>query len=712
MPTPLADRLRTARKRHFVGRTAEQQLFRATLRAEEMPFFIFHLFGPGGVGKSSLLRQFAQIAEELAVPSYLLDGRNIEPSPAAFITALNQAIGLEAADSPFAYFSAHIGRHLLLLDTYEQLELLDHWFRQEFLPQLSDNVLVVFAGRNPPHIAWRTDPGWQALFRVLSLRNLDPVESHSYLSQREIPAEQHAAVFQLTHGHPLALSLVADVINQQPDTSFQSQAPPDVIKTLLERLIQNVPSPAHRAALEACALVRLTTESLLAAMLETADAHALFDWLRALSLTESNAGGVFPHDLVRDILAADLRWRNPDAYARLHRQARLYYAARLPQLRGQEQQLTLIDYIFLHRENPVVQPFFNRLRSSGSTQSYLLDAAHPGDWAELLKMVTQHEGEEAADLAEHWFQRQPESVVVARDTSGRPVGFQLFLALNATSAEDRAADPAITAAWDYLERHAPIRPGERASHIRFWMAAESYQGFSAVQALLGVNTIRHYLTTPSLAFSFFPCADYNFWVPILGYADMYRLPEADFEIGGRRYGVFGHDWRVVPPTAWLDLLAERETATTPPTAPPQPAETLLVLSHPEFAAAVREALQLIHHTDILTVNPLLRSRVVLDEAGAESNSSQRTAVLQSLLTQAVSQLQAAPRQAKLHRALYHTYIQPAPTQEKAAELIDVPYGTFRRHLKEGVQAIIETLWQREIAASQGANPLAAPPTTD
>jgi hypothetical protein len=39
---------------------------------------------------------------------------------------------------------------------------------------------------------------------------------------------------------------------------------------------------------------------------------------------------------------------------------------------------------------------------------------------------------------------------------------------------------------------------------------------------------------------------------------MWRLREADFEVGGRRYGVSGHDdWRGEPAMAWLRLKAER-----------------------------------------------------------------------------------------------------------------------------------------------------------
>ena len=119
-------------------------------------------------------------------------------------------------------------------------------------------------------------------------------------------------------------------------------------------------------------------------------------------------------------------------------------------------------------------------------------------------------------------------------------------------------DPAAHATWRYLQAHAPLRPGERATLFRFWMAADTYQAVSPVQSQVFIQAVNHYLTTPGLAYTFFPCAEADFWAPVLAYADLARLTEADFEVGGRRYGVYGHDWRAVPPAAWLTLLGERE----------------------------------------------------------------------------------------------------------------------------------------------------------
>ena len=39
----------------------------------------------------------------------------------------------------------------------------------------------------------------------------------------------------------------------------------------------------------------------------------LFDWLRDLSFVEAGPDGLFPHDLARDVIDRDLRWRDPES---------------------------------------------------------------------------------------------------------------------------------------------------------------------------------------------------------------------------------------------------------------------------------------------------------------------------------------------------------------------------------------------------------------
>ncbi|MDQ3931134.1 MAG: ATP-binding protein, partial [Chloroflexota bacterium] len=57
MTSRLADRLVAARRRRFVGRENERELFRSALAAPELPFVLLHVYGPGGVGKTTLLKE-------------------------------------------------------------------------------------------------------------------------------------------------------------------------------------------------------------------------------------------------------------------------------------------------------------------------------------------------------------------------------------------------------------------------------------------------------------------------------------------------------------------------------------------------------------------------------------------------------------------------------------------------------------------------------
>ena len=213
------------------------------------------------------------------------------------MNVLRLTLGLGHEEAPATALANRPVRHVIMVDTYELFTPLDSWLREIFLPLLPDNVLVVLAGRNQPSPGWHADPGWQALFRVLPLRNLSSEESRQYLTLRGVPPEQCQAVLHFTHGHPLALSLVAETFAQRPAVTFRPDAAPDMIKTLVEQFVQKVPGPAHRAALEACAQVRVMTEALLGDMLKLPDAHELFDWLRGLSFIESGPLGLFPHDL-------------------------------------------------------------------------------------------------------------------------------------------------------------------------------------------------------------------------------------------------------------------------------------------------------------------------------------------------------------------------------------------------------------------------------
>jgi len=682
-PMALADRLRAARHAHFVGRTTERERFDAALAADPPPFAVLHVWGPGGVGKTALLRAFEAACHQRGVPSRYLDLREIDPSPDAFAAALGAR---DAGDAP----------RVLLLDTAEAAPGLDGWLRETFLPDAPESTVVVLAGRERPGEAWTADPGWAALVAEMPLTNLDADDARALLDGLDVPEAQREAALAFTRGHPLALALVGDAVRRRPDVPFDPDDAPDVVGALLRRFIADVPGPDHRLALEACALARGTTESLLAALVERPAAPELFAWLRGLSFVQEGPNGLFPHDLARGVIVSDLRWRHPEQFADLHARTRRYYTRRLQAAAPAEQQRTLGDYAFLYRDNPIAGPLIARLRQRWSEQD--VDLGGPPTEHELpalRAMVAKHEGPEAARVAAYWFARQPDGVEVFRDDAGAPTGFLARIALEHVTDDDRAADPAVAAALDTLRAAGPLRERARALLFRFWMDAGVHQGISSVQSLTFGRTVWHYLATPNLAFSFFLCAAPHDWGPIMRFAGLTRLPAADSAVGGQAYEAYGHDWRVLSPEAWLDALAERTPDVAPAPAPVHGRPALAVMSRADFAAAVKDALKAYPAPLRMRDNPLLRSRLVAERAVSDGEAD-RIAALRALIDDAVRSMEADRREAGHARALRLTYLDPAPSQAVVAERLDLPFSTYRRHLGRAIDRVVEALWAQEV----------------
>lgn len=681
--------LADANRRSFVGRAEEVELFLRWLLDEELPLGVLHVYGPGGVGKTTLLREYARIALNAGLPVFQVDGRAVQPSPQGFFQALEQA-GWEASRGG-----------LLLLDTYEMLAPLDSWLRESFLPALPQPYRVAIAGRLLPAPEWRTDLVWRELTRIVPLRNLRPEESHALLAALNVPEANHDAILACTYGHPLALVLMADwlALREHAEPLALERAP-DAVRLLVERFVRDVPGPRHRQALEVSAHARVTTEALLAEVLGADDSYELFAWLRGLSFMEHGPEGLFPHDLVRDVLEADLRWRNPDGFRRVHRQVRGYAVRRFEESTGLEQQLAFGDLLYMHRHQPLMKPFYE-WKAFGTVY---VEPATPQDHEQILEMVRRHEGPESGRIAAYWLRRQPQAFLAFRSADPLPIGFIANLRLEDPNPEDLEADPAIRAAWEYVHRYGPLRPGEFIFHHRFKMGREVYHN-PLVQNLVAIACSQLWLTSANLAWAFPTEADPDAWEAMFAYLNFHRATEADFEVGGRRYGVFAHDWRAEPPRAWLERMGERELAVDlkPESLAAERPAPLLVLSEPEFAEAVRQALRDYTHPDALAGNPLLRSRLVQDRAGPNP----RPEALQALLREAADALAVTPKSEKMTRALAITYFEPAPSQEAAAERLDLPFSTYRYHLRKGIDAVTAWLWQRELYGTEPDLPAGA-----
>ncbi|MFE7122054.1 hypothetical protein ACFU99_42135, partial [Streptomyces sp. NPDC057654] len=633
---------------------------------------VVYVYGPGGIGKTALLHHFAQIGLREGRPVLQLDARELRPYGEEAAAALPRESGA-----------------LLLLDSVEELvadEADESSLHRGLLPKLPADTLVALAARDAPPLAWRLDPAWQGLLHTMPLAPLDAADSGELLRRRGVPQDVQAAALAFTRGHPLALALVADISAQGAAEAHPAESP-EVVQALLVSLLDAVPTALHRAALEAAAQVLVTTEPLLAALLEVSDARPYFEWLRGLSAMEYGPRGIHPHDLVRAALDAELRWRHPERRQALRRRAGAYYQRVFTDGDRTRQRSVLADFAYLHRESPVVGPLLSPV-TSGAAEAARLDRltvvrAGEGELVQASTIAAIHEGAPSARLVRDWAGHPACETYTVCGPDGVAAGFYTLLELAAEPLPDAPSDPAVTAAQRWLAGR--LRRDEMALLVRFWMSRDDYQDVSPVQTLITLRLTHHYLTDHRPAVTLLPFADPEFWEPGCAYADFSRLPEADFRSGGRAYGMFAHDWRRTPPLAWLELLTEREQAEDPLAVPaPRPPEAMRTLERDEFADAVRDVLRRLARPDGLRDSPLLAARLVAVRCAEDADDRLRAAALREAVLEAAAELETSAADRRAFRALHHTYLRPAGSQARAASLLGLPMTTYRRHLAAGV----------------------------
>ena len=704
----ISDRLAAARDARFVGRGTEIEAFRAAAAAVEPPFAVLHVHGPGGIGKTALLRQYAAVAARLGRPVVWLDARELAARPDVFVAALGQALDV-AAGSLAAVLDQWPPRGLLFIDGYEVITALDPWLREQFLPGLPAGAIVIIAGRHAPQAAWGTDVQWAALQRALPLRDLRPEESDAYLALRGVALQCRPGILRAAGGHPLALSLIADAFEPDAvpggtgrdavahgavggdasDDGFELGSRPEIVQTLLERLLEHVPGPEYRVALYACATLPALTESDLAAALGGADPGPLFQWLAGLSFIEHGARGLLPHDLAREVLCADARWRNADLLRTLNGRLLEHLYGRLRRAASVAQQRIWFDIIYVQRFNAGLRPFYAWSAVSSAHAAPL----RPGDAEAIVEIVARYEGTAAARIAGHWLRRQPRGFLVFVDPSGTLTGFMGTVRIEEASDEDREVDPAVDLALEFVRRHGPARSGEEISYTRFLQSRDGGQTDPATMNIIAPNASLYWTSQPRLAWSFVTVIDPEHFEPMFATLHFPRLRQAEFDVAGRRYGVFGHDWRAQTPEQWFRLKVDRASQAEPVAA--DALQPLLVLSEAEFGEAVQQALRDLASDERLAANRLLRTRLLLGAAGAPGGVER----LRTLVRQAVEALDGAPKDRKLYRAIVHTYLDPAGTQEKAAEALGLPFNTYRYRLAQGQSRVAQWLWRRELGAS-------------
>ena len=668
----LAAVLDDARSSAFVGRRSELAAFESALDgAGRARLLLAH--GPGGIGKTTLLLQFRIMARRRGRPVVHLDARDIDCSPEQFRLAYRHGLAVAAAGTDHP---------VLLVDGYDRLVALDEWMRSDFLPTLPAESVVALVGRETPATAWRTDPGWRALATVHRLGPLTEPESAELLDRCAVPGVDHRRLVELGRGHPLTLALLADSASV-PESLADA---PDLVAALVTRIVGDAPTPAHTLGLALCTVSWLTTEELLRSGVGDR-APEVWSWLESRPFITRGRDGLYPHELVRDVLEADLRTRAPDRYRAA---ARIVHQQAIAAMRSSDvarRDLGAHQKLYLHRRSPLYASFW-ALRDVGAAA---VVRGRPEDHPEIIDMITAFEGEESSSIAARWLEAQPDGLSVVRSPAG-VAGFCLQVLYPADPGLV-GADPVVAAAIAEASTTSPARPGEQISVGRFLggrTPPHQRDAYAVLAACVG-STIM-WIRRP-LAWSFVTTIDPQFWGPSFDYLGLSLLRTAT--IGERRYSIYGIDWRRTPIDAWLELMAERELTGESGPIPPE-LQRPAPLGRARFDEAVRLALRDLSRPDRLSGNDLVGTRLVAADS-RDPGSALRTSIVE-----AVAEIGGLGQNAPLGRVLDRTFVHAAPTQEAAAAVLDLPFSTYRRHLAKAIDELTDALWSIEIGRTGGS----------
>ncbi|MEO6090673.1 MAG: ATP-binding protein [Umezawaea sp.] len=669
--TGLAGRLAVARAGALVGRESERAVLDRMLSGAADAPLVAYLHGPGGIGKSSLLRYAARQAETAGRRVVHVDARFLDEDP----RRVEDATALACVEPGV----------VLLIDSFEHCQRLEPWLRDTFLLRIAEGALVVLASRVAPDADWKLDPGWAELFAELVVRPLDAARSDALLAARGVAAEQRRAIVAFAGGSPLALSLAASLSPTAPGASAPWKPTGDVLTTLVERLVGELPSNAHRRALEVVAQAYVTREPLLRAVLGEEDTATVFPWLRQLPYVEATPEGLHPHDAVRATLEADLRWRDPERYEDVR--VGLSVAC-LRAVRGASEDDALLraaEWMFLFRDQDDPDDLYDWRAHPHIDDTPL----RPGDVPDVLRMAEEAEGPASAQAVAHWVRRQPRGFRVYRYSgSSTPVAFMAILQLEAPLPEDLAEDPVIAALWDYVDAVAPLGQGEHLGIRRFAVQPGRHQRPSPLMDLITRRTIATEMRTRGRAVTFTVFEDAERWRDYLAKAGLLEVVAAD--VGGRVQHVFGRDWRRQPVEKWVE---HRVRTVVEPVAgwPGVPSDGSSAdergdgLPRAAFEDGVLEALRTWNSPREFATSALLRSRLV------PQGSTDPVADLRSAFTAALDALQVNPAGVKAHEVLTATYFSASRTHKATARRLGVPYGTYRRHLAMAKERLIEQL---------------------
>jgi len=533
------------------------------------------------------------------------------------------------------------------------------------------------------------------IVRSVSLGGLATEESRAYLARRGVTDRQLIdQILQAVGGHPLALSLAADLVLNTGIRNFS--ASPErhlLIRSLAEQLLRHVADPELRVLIEASALVEQFDQPTLEAIVGRSTSAASFEQLCRLSVVRPAAHGLQLHDEVRRILADDLRWRHPEQYGTFRQRALDYYRERMRSAISGDREWLLAQRLYLWEHGFVQTVLFGQ----DDPGEVWVEPGTRGDEPEALgiemiwhtqvlpslgwthyELDPEHDPQaHAADIA-HLLALPGRRLRIARDQDRQALGFSLAASVCAPTADylanHRIYGPLLRAYFDRFG-WGTLPPTPQSSRISYFLQA-THSGIrpEAVNAALWRELFGLFVDEGVVLITL-AGPEHKELFSALGFEPMaVEIPS----VWGMELRTEGYmlDLQRIGLEAWIEaIMAGRR----PPRA----------LAPDELEHAVQEAL--VHWRDDawLASSELAQSTAVAHIATPHHGGESVRAAIRHALEQTM--MDAPPDLALALRAIDSAYLARTTSHERAAEELAVSRTTFYRLLRRGVQALAQAL---------------------
>lgn len=397
----------------FVGRDPEMATV-ADLLDADTPSRILFVHGPGGIGKSTLLRAAAALADRRGLRTSRIDARTLPPE-------LEHAVEV--------VMSGGAVRRCVVIDEADALGPRLDVLRDRLLDELADTSCLLVAGRKGPSPSWRT-AGLDAIVVGLPLRPLTDEDSAELLRSRGMDEAQVAEIVEWAQGSPLALTVAASAPAGRTDGPSSAALEQRLTQWLVGQPILDV----SRDVLEVAALARTVDARLLSAALPGQATRDGLRRLAALPVVERLGDDIALHAVLAASIREHLRSTALARAAALSRRIAEHLATRA----------RLGDMGALLRLSRLLESAELRaaIGNDPSDEYYADNRLHPG---ELERFGRHHGFDDGADWGEvlDWLQR-PEGLLLIRRRDGEAVMVTRFVAVRElahTAAPMRQPDP-------------------------------------------------------------------------------------------------------------------------------------------------------------------------------------------------------------------------------------------------------------------------------